>query len=202
MFVLQKFLTKKIEKLMRPDKTVVVPPNSFCGVFDDDYCIQAIAEGKHMVSTKYTVTPPISLAPQEITMGYLYKGEGGLQVFYKLTIKYKITEPYIYLANASRGEYPSTEATSLVYMSFWNKNLDEIKALVGNGYVFQGPAADIIFNSVDEYGVKILSASCALSSIEEIRSVPHDENLETSYIRGCFYNSVNLTSEDLPRSTQ
>ena len=204
MSFLQRLLTKKTEKVMPLNKEVIVPENSFCGVFDDDYCMQVITEGRHVISTKYKISPLISLDTHTITIGYPYDEEVNPQVFYKLTVKYKITDPYLYLVNADRGEYISAEATALVNMILWNKNFDEIKNLIGNGYVFQGPAAEMVFNSMEQYGAKILSASCVLSSIEEIRSVPHEEEVLSSgdltlpYIRGYFYNSTGLSEDDLP----
>ena len=95
----------------------------------------------------------------------------------------------------------SAELTSLVNLLLWNKNEDEIKTLIGKAYIFTGIAAETVFNALDKYGVKVLSASCVLSSLEEIRSVPHDEKMLTEdveYIRGYFYNSTGLSEDDLP----
>lgn len=201
MSFLQKWLTKRVEAAMHPDKEYIVPPNSFCGVFDHDYCVQTLSSGRHMVSDKYTVSPPILLDTHTITIGYPHDDDNNTKIFYKLTVNYKITDPYLYLVNADRGEYVSAEVSSLVGLLLWNKNEDEIKALIGKTYVFTGIAAETVFNALDKYGVKVLSASCVLSSIEEIRSVPHDEKMLTKdveYIRGYFYNSTGLTENDLP----
>lgn len=201
MSFLQKWLTKQIEAAMHPDKEYIVPPDSFCGVFDDDaYCLQILTSGRHMISDKYTVSPPILLDTHTITIGYPYQNNH-TKIFYKLAVNYKITDPYLYLVNADRGEYVSAEVASLVSLLLWNKNEDEIKTLIGNEYIFEGVAADTVFNALDKYGVKVFSASCVLSSIEEIRSVPHDDKMLTEnveYIRGYFHNSTGLSEDDLP----
>lgn len=200
----QKWLTKKIDNTINPDKEHIVPPNAFCGVFDDDYCLEVLLSGTHMVPEKYKVTPPITFNIHTITIGYPYSQNDEIIAFYKLTIRYKITDPYLYLVNADRGEYVSAEAAMLVHSLLWNKSFDEIRALIGNGYEFNGPAANMVFNSVDQYGVKILSASCILSSLEEIRSVPHDEKIldagesNIPYIRGYFHNTTGLSEDDMP----
>ena len=199
MSFLQKWLTKRVEAAMHPDKEYIVPPDSFCGVFDDDYCLQILSSGRHMVSDKYTVSPPIFLETHTITIGYPYEDKN-LKIFYKLTVNYKITDPYLYLVNSDRGEYVAAEVASLVSLLLWTKNEDEIKTLIGNEYVFTGIAAETVFNALDKYGVKVLSASCVLSSIEEIRSVPHDEKMLTEdieYIRGYFHNSTGLTDVEM-----
>ena len=195
-------LTQKLLQLVKPKKTIVVPPNSFCFAFNN-FAEQIFYEGEHKISKNYSVTPPVSLEPHTIVIGYDYERNKEIVAFYKLTIKYKITDPYLYIMKSDRGEYVSASATDLVHMILWNKEFNEIQDLLNTEYVFQGPAAEMIFNSMDEYGVKILSASCSLSSIEEIRSVPHYEKTielghDYNYVRGYFYNSTGLSEDDIP----
>lgn len=186
------------------EKEYFVPADSFCAVFYRDCCVKILESGKHTVPDDYTVSPPISYNTQTVTIGYPYDLEDKTRIFYKLTVQYKITNPYLYILNADRGEFVSAHVTSLMDVLLWNKNKEEAIKALSEVVMFEGRASEIVFNSVDSYGVKILSASCVLSSLEKIRSVPHDEeimeigNENHDYIRGYFYNSTGLTEDDLP----
>lgn len=183
-------------KSFKKTQEVVVPPNCFSVVNHGEgakYYLETLEEGTYKLPANVYVTNPISYDEQTISIGYDYDIPKMGKVYYKLTVKYKIVDPYLYITKADKGEYISASLTDLAHDMLTQNRHADFYRLFAEDYPLNDRHAEIAFMSMSIYGVEITSACFRMSSLEEIRSVEHDEKMlmdDVYFLRGYFENTV------------
>ena len=149
-----------------------VPENHVCVVTHNDHFNRVLGPGKHSKKPLDKLCPPIPMTPQTLSNIESAETKDGKMVFFKYSFEYIITDVYAFLSSPEADAYGSMlynyshDVDSRIQMLCSSRiNRLNYQTLVDNFTQWNELSdreAHMIFEGVERFGVKILSAKMQL----------------------------------------
>lgn len=164
-----------------------VPENHVCVVTHNDRFNRILGPGKHKKVHLDKLCPPIPLTPQIISNIESAETKDGKMVFFKYSFEYVVTDVYAFLSSPTSDSHDSMlfnyqhDADFQIQMLCSHRvNRLNYQTLIDNftqWHTLSDRESQMIFEGVERFGVKILSAKMQLC--EDPCS---DDNYQHSYL--------------------
>lgn len=170
-------------KMLGQEIECIVPENCFRIAYNEKIgphyygYIQTLEAGVHHIPKSWQITPAIPYGEHIASHGHLCLSLLPMEVYYKVTTKYRIVNPYMFMSTTYDWDFISPHLDDIIWPILYKSRKDNLQSLFADDYYLDDDCYRIACQALKKkLGIEIVSVSFKVVTREELLSVRHKES--------------------------